>query len=68
MLAKDITVKSITNLVKEYDTRLWRVLDHYVRESRDRSDFSASTAVGVEETSSKRGHNYIGVFVDMQSS
>ena len=68
MLAKGMPVKSIANLVKEHDTRLWRVLDHYVHESRDRSDFSAVTAVGVDETSSKRGHNYVSVFVDMKSS
>ena len=30
-------------------------------------DFSAVTEVGVDETSSKRGHNYVSVFVDMQT-
>ena len=68
MLAKGMPVQSIANLVKEYDTRLWRVLDHYVHESRDRSEFSAVTAVGVDETYRKRGHNYVSVFVDMKLS
>jgi transposase len=67
MLAKAMPVKSIANLVKEHDTRIWRVLNHYVHESRQGADFSAVTEVGVDETSSKRGHNYVSVFVDMQT-
>lgn len=67
MMAKAMPVKSIANIVKEHDTRLWRVLNHYVDEARQGSDFSAVTQVGVDETSSKRGHNYVSVFVDMQA-
>jgi len=68
IMAKAMPVKSIANLIKEHDTRLWRVLDHYVHKSRQQADFSAVTEVGVDETSSKRGHNYVSLFVDMKSS
>jgi len=68
MMAKAMPVKSIADIVKEHDTRLWRVLNHYVHESRQGADFSAVTEVGVDETSSKRGHNYVSLFVDMKSS
>lgn len=67
ILAKAMPVKSIADLVKEHDTRIWRVLNHYVHESRQGADFSAVTEVGVDETSSRRGHNYVSVFVDMQT-
>lgn len=67
MMAKAMPVKSIADIVKEHDTRLWRVLNHYVHEARQGSDFSAVTQVGVDETSSKRGHNYVSVFVDMRT-
>jgi transposase len=68
VMAKAMPVKSIADLLKEHDTRLWRVLDHYVHQSRQRADFSAVTEVGVDETSSKRGHNYVSLFVDLESS
>lgn len=68
MMAKAMPVKSIADIVKEHDTRLWRVLNHYVHESRQEADFSTVTEVGVDETSSKRGHNYVSLFVDMKSS
>jgi transposase len=67
LMAKAMPVKSIADIVKEHDTRLWRVLDHYVGASRQEADFSAVTDVGVDETSSKRGHNYVSLFVDLEA-
>jgi transposase len=67
VMAKAMPVKSIADLLKEHDTRLWRVLNHYVHESRQGADFSSVTEVGVDETSSKRGHNYVSLFVDLES-
>jgi transposase len=68
VMAKAMPVRSIADLLKEHDTRLWRVLDHYVHESRQEADFSTVTDVGVDETSSKRGHNYVSLFVDLKAS
>jgi len=65
MLAKDMPVKAIARLVGEHDTCLWRVLHHYTEEARSRLDMSEVQEVGMDETSSKRGHNYISIFVDM---
>ena len=68
MLVKAMPVKSIADLVKEHNTRILRVLHHYADESRQDVDFFTVTAVGVDETCSKRGHNYVSLFVDMKSS
>ncbi len=67
LMAKAMPVKSIADIVKEHDTRLWRVLDHYVDAARQEAEFSAVTDVGVDETSSKRGHNYVSLFVDLEA-
>lgn len=68
VLARDMPVNAIARLVKEHDTRLWRVLRHYVDQARRDRDYSEVTRFGVDETSSKKGHNYISVFVDMDTS
>ncbi len=65
-LAKSMPVKSIAAFVNEHDTRLWRVLHHYVDSARDNGDYSEVRQVGVDETSSKRGHNYVSLFVDIE--
>lgn len=65
-LAKAMPVKTIAAFVNEHDTRLWRVLHHYVDDARDNADFSEVEQIGVDETSSKRGHNYVSLFVDLK--
>ena len=61
-------VNAIAKLVGEYDTKLWRVIRHYVDKARDNEDYSQIHRIGMDETSSKRGHNYISVFVDPDRS
>jgi len=61
-----MTVAQAARLIGENDTRLWRVLQHYVEKARSEADFSDVTAVGVDETSRSKGHNYISVFMDLQ--
>jgi transposase len=39
-----------------------------VEQARGEQDYSKVTTIGLDETSSKRGHNYITVFVDMDRS
>ena len=68
ILAPSMPVKQIAELVSENDTRLWRVLQHHVEEARDQADYSDVKKVGVDETSSKRGHNYVSIFVDLEKS
>jgi len=52
-------------LIDEHDTRLWRVLQHYVEKARSEADFSEVSVIGVDETSRSRGHNYVTVFMDL---
>lgn len=61
-------VKAAERLVDEYDTRLWRVIHHYVEEARARVDTSGVTRVAVDETAARRGHDYISLFVDIDAA
>lgn len=66
MLVREMSVKAVARMLNVHDTRLWRIIDHYVEEAREEADFSSVRQVGVDETSSKRGHNYVSVFVDLE--
>lgn len=68
VLARDMPVNAIARLVGEHDTRLWRVLNYYVEKARSEQDYSHVVHVGMDETSSKKGHNYVSIFVDMDES
>lgn len=64
-LVKSMPVKTVAKFVNEHDTRLWRVLHHYVGQARKKADHSQVKNVGMDETSCRRGHDYISLFVDL---
>lgn len=66
MLVKEMPVVAAARLLGENDMRLWRIIHHYVDTARARQDVSTVRHVGVDETASKRGHNYISLFVDLE--
>lgn len=67
-LVREMPVAAVGRIVGEHDTRLWRILHHYVGQARARADFSEVRAVGLDETASRRGHNYITLFADLDGS
>ena len=68
VLVKDMPVNAIAKLIGINSDSIWRIIDHYVAEAYDSIDFSDVTTIGLDETSSKRGHNYITLFVDLDKS
>jgi transposase len=67
-LATEMPISSIAEMVGVHDTRIWRIIEHYVKKDVVDLDLSQVTNVGVDEPWSKRGHNYLTLFVDMDTS
>lgn len=65
-LVREMPVAAVAKLIGEHDTKLWRVVHHYVEEARAKVDLSQVRKVGVDETASRRGHNYISLFFDLE--
>ena len=63
-LFKHLPVAVIARLIGVGDKRLWRFIKYYVKEARDLKDYSDVKGIGMDETS-KKGHNYITVMVDL---
>ena len=61
-------VKAVARIVDEHDTKLWRVVHHYVDEGRARTDASEVTRLAIDETAARRGHDYITLFVDIDQA
>lgn len=59
-----MTVAGMAEILGEHDTRLWRLLIAAVERARKAADYSGVEFMGVDETSRKRGHNYLTCFVD----
>lgn len=66
-LLAQMPVKAVAELVSEHDTRLWRLLHHHVEAARAKLDLAEVTQIGVDETSAKRGQDYVSLFVDLDA-
>lgn len=67
-LVAAMPVAAAARLVGEHDTRLWRVIHHYVDKAREREDFSAVRHVAFDETAARRGHDYVTLFADLEKA
>jgi transposase len=65
VLVREMPVAAAARFMGITDKRLWRLVEHYVRRGVAALDLGAVRAVGLDETASKRGHNYVTVFIDM---
>jgi len=65
ILVREMPVAAAARFIGITDKRLWRLVEHYVRRAVAALDLGSVRAVGLDETASKRGHNYVTVFIDM---
>lgn len=66
-LAKKMSILSISKLLNESNGRLWRIVHRYANEYVENLEFSKVTKIGLDETS-RKGHEYITVFIDLDTS
>ena len=65
-MAKVGAVSKVARILRITDTRMWRVIMYHVNNSRKKADYSGVVDLGIDEAS-KKGHNYITNFVDLQA-
>ena len=64
-LAKEMPIAAIAALIGEHDTRLWRIVRHYVDEAHAQQAWSEIVAVAIDETATRKGHRYATVVVEI---
>jgi len=58
-------VAAAARLMGEHDTRMWRILHHWVEQARATADYAHVRRVAIDETAARRGHDYVSLFVDI---
>ena len=64
-LCEHMPIHTVSKLIKESDNKIWRILEKYVNTVQSKADLSSMKTVGMDETSRKKGHDYITLFVDL---
>ena len=66
-LCRDLPVAQAARLMRVPAKRLWTRIDHYIPAARALDDMSSTRLIGIDETSVKKGHEYITVVHDLQA-
>ena len=65
-LCTHLPVSQAAGMLRVAAKRLWGRIEHYVHEARAKQDMSEVRIVGIDETSVKKGHEYITVVHDLE--
>lgn len=68
LIELEMPVNKVGRLLKEYPNRIWTIFNYWMGISYGAADHSNISKLGIDETSSKKGHEYITVAVDMETS
>ena len=66
-LCKELPVAHAADHMRVSAKRLWRRIAHYVSQARIKDDMREVKLIGIDETSVKKGHQYITVVHDLQA-
>ena len=64
-LCRELPVRQAAALLRCTDKQLWLRIEHYVEQARALEDFGGVAIVGIDETSLRRGQDYITVVHDL---
>lgn len=65
LIEREMPVNRVAELMQVLPQLIWTVFNHWVSEARLDDDSSNITRLGVDETSTKKGHHYVTLGVDM---
>ena len=64
-LARNMPVNVTSGMINESDYKIWKILEAYIDAARSMQDYSKIETIGMDETSIRKGHEYITLFVDI---
>lgn len=67
LIESEMPVSSVAKHTRVTAPRIWRIFHRHVSKGRERIDLSGVRRIGIDETSSRKGHNYITNFVDLDT-
>ena len=67
LIEREMPVARVAQILGVHPQRIWTVFDHWVGKARANDDPSSIKRLGVDETSSKKGHSYVTIGVDLDA-
>jgi len=68
LIEREMPVNRVAETLGVLPQRIWTVFNHWVANARQSDDPSTVNRLGIDETSTKKGHNYVTLGVDLDTS
>jgi len=65
LIENEMPVNKAAKILKVYPNRLWRVFSYWISIAHQKDTITDLNKVGFDETSSRKGHNYVTTMVDL---
>jgi transposase len=67
LIEREMPVNKVSNLLGEYAQRIWNIFNYWIGIAYEQDDQSKVTQIGIDETSVRKGHDYITVAADLRT-
>jgi len=68
LIEREMPVNRVAETLGVNAQRIWTLFNHWVGKARQADDPSCVSRLGIDETSTKKGHNYVTLAVDLDTS
>jgi len=65
LIENEMPVNKAALILNVYANRLWTIFNYWISRAFSKDDPSAIKHMGIDETSSRKGHNYVALAVDL---
>ncbi|WMJ72160.1 ISL3 family transposase [Cytophagaceae bacterium ABcell3] len=65
LIEREMPVNKAADLVNEYPQRIWNIFNYWIQIAYRADDQSSVTQLGIDETSVRKGHDYVTVAADL---
>lgn len=66
LIESEMPVNKAADIMGVYAQRLWTIFNYWIKKAFKADDQCETETIGIDETSTKKGHNYVTVAVDME--
>ncbi len=68
LIEREMPVNRVAEMLKVNPQRVWTLFNYWISKAKEADDMSSISKLGVDETSSKKGHKYLTLGVDLDES
>ena len=68
LIEREMLANRAAEILKVNPQRIWTIFNHWISKAKVADDPSTITQLGIDETSTKKGHHYVTLGVDLDTS